>query len=63
MGPMGSYIDWGMIWRDIEWIGSDVKVAIEGGVEGIMLSNHGSATSASLRLSILLLLEMHRNRS
>ncbi|KAI6785667.1 uncharacterized protein J7T54_006001 [Emericellopsis cladophorae] len=73
---MGSYIDQGMTWKDIAWIRSvtdlpivlkgittaaDARLAVEHGVEGIMLSNHGGRNLDFAPPSILLLLEMHRN--
>lgn len=73
---MGSYIDQGMTWRDIEWIRSvtkmplilkgitsaeDAKLAMEYKVDGIMLSNHGGRNLDFAPPSILLLLEMHKN--
>ena len=73
---MGSYIDQGMTWSDIAWIRSvtkmplilkgitcaeDAKLAMEHGVEGIMLSNHGGRNLDFAPPSILLLLEMHKN--
>lgn len=73
---MGSYIDQGMTWKDIAWIRSitdlpivlkgitcseDAKLAMEYGVEGIMLSNHGGRNLDFAPPSILLLLEMHKN--
>lgn len=73
---MGSYIDQGMTWRDIEWIRSvtslpiilkgigcadDAKIAMECNVDGIMLSNHGGRNLDFSPPSILLLLEMHKN--
>jgi L-lactate dehydrogenase (cytochrome) len=53
---MGQYIDKSLSWEDLEWIRressvpivlkgvqtvEDVKLAVEYGVEGVMLSNHG----------------------
>lgn len=73
---MGSYIDQGMTWKDIAWIRSvtdlpivlkgitcseDARLAMEHGVEGIMLSNHGGRNLDFAPPSILLLLEMHKN--
>lgn len=72
---MGRYIDQGMTWKDIAWIRSvtslpvilkgigcaaDAKLALEHGVDGIMVSNHGGRNLDFSPPSILILLEMHR---
>ncbi|VUC27064.1 unnamed protein product [Clonostachys rosea] len=72
---MGAYIDQGMTWKDIKWIRSvtdlpiilkgitcaqDAKIAMQHGVSGIMLSNHGGRNLDFAPPSILLLLEMHK---
>lgn len=53
---MGQYIDKALEWKDLEWIRQessvpivlkgvqtveDVRLAVEHGVDGVMLSNHG----------------------
>ncbi|KAL4869913.1 hypothetical protein BDV12DRAFT_167061 [Aspergillus spectabilis] len=75
---MGSFIDQGMTWRDIEWIRSvtslpiimkgitsaeDAKIAMRYNVDGILLSNHGGRNLDYSPPAILLLLEMHKNCS
>ncbi|KAL2815044.1 FMN-dependent dehydrogenase-domain-containing protein [Aspergillus cavernicola] len=72
---MGSFIDQGMTWRDIEWIRSvtklplilkgitsaeDAKIAMQYKVNGIILSNHGGRNLDYSPPSILVLLEMHK---
>ena len=72
---MGSYIDQGLTWEDINWIRSlthlpivlkgitnaaDAKLAMKHNVDGILLSNHGGRNLDFSPPSILLLLEMHR---
>ena len=72
---MGSFIDQGMTWEAIPWIrqqtdlpivlkgittAADAKLAMEAGVDGIMLSNHGGRNLDFAPPSILLLLEMHK---
>lgn len=73
---MGNYIDQGMTWKDLDWIrnqtdlpivlkaigcAADAKLAMQHGVQGIMLSNHGGRNLDFSPPSILLLLEMHKN--
>lgn len=56
---MGKYIDTSLCWEDLEWIRressvpivlkgvqtvEDVRLAVEYGVEAVMLSNHGGRT-------------------
>lgn len=53
---MGQYIDKALEWKDLEWIRressvpivlkgvqtvEDVRLAVENGVDGVVLSNHG----------------------
>ena len=72
---MGSYIDQALTWDDIKWIRSltdlpivlkgitgaeDAKLAMQHGVDGILLSNHGGRNLDYSPPSILLLLEMHK---
>ncbi|KAK6204155.1 hypothetical protein LQW54_008389 [Pestalotiopsis sp. IQ-011] len=67
---MGSYIDQGMTWRDLEWIRSvtglpiilkgigcaaDAVLAMQHNVDGILLSNHGGRNLDFSPPSILLL--------
>jgi len=73
---MGSYIDQALTWEDLKWIRSlthlpivlkgitgaeDAKLAMEHGVDGILLSNHGGRNLDFAPPAILLLLEMHKN--
>lgn len=72
---MGSYIDQGLTWEDLKWIRSlthlpivlkgitgaeDAKLAMEHGVDGIVLSNHGGRNLDFSPPALLLLLEMHK---
>ncbi|KAL9137555.1 MAG: hypothetical protein Q9175_001241 [Cornicularia normoerica] len=72
---MGQYIDKTLSWDDIPWIqetsrlpvvikgiqsAADAKKAVEYGVQGIMLSNHGGRSLDSVQPSMLTLLELHR---
>ncbi|KAK5171838.1 uncharacterized protein LTR77_003474 [Saxophila tyrrhenica] len=72
---MGSYIDQSLTWEDIKWIrtltdlpivlkgitnAEDAKMAMQYGVEGIILSNHGGRNLDYAPPAILLLLEMHK---
>jgi L-lactate dehydrogenase (cytochrome) len=72
---MGSYIDQSLTWKDITWIRSltslpivlkgiqtaaDAQLAMEAGVDGILLSNHGGRNLDYSPPSLLLLLEMHK---
>ncbi|KAJ3533601.1 hypothetical protein NM208_g7911 [Fusarium decemcellulare] len=73
---MGQYIDKSLAWEDLEWIreassvpivlkgvqtAEDVRLAVEHGVDGVMLSNHGGRSLDGAQASILILLEV-RNR-
>ncbi|KAL4995212.1 FMN-dependent dehydrogenase-domain-containing protein [Aspergillus recurvatus] len=73
---MGSFIDQGMTWKDLEWIRSvtrlpiilkgitsaeDAKIAMQYNVDGILLSNHGGRNLDYSPPTILLLLELHKN--
>lgn len=72
---MGSYIDPALSWNDIGWLrsqtklplvvkgvmhASDVKLALDHGVEGVMLSNHGGRNLDTSPPALLTLLECHR---
>ncbi|KAL2867416.1 FMN-dependent alpha-hydroxy acid dehydrogenase [Aspergillus lucknowensis] len=72
---MGSYIDQGMTWRDLDWIRSvtrlpiilkgitsaeDAKIAMQYKVDGILVGNHGGRNLDYSPPAILVLLEMHR---
>ena len=72
---MGQYIDKTLSWDDIPWIqetsrlpvvikgiqsAADAKKAVEYGVRGIMLSNHGGRSLDTAQPSLLTLLELHR---
>jgi L-lactate dehydrogenase (cytochrome) len=72
---MGSYIDQSMTWADLRWIraqtdlpivlkgisgAADARLAMQYGVQGIVLSNHGGRNLDFSPPSILLLLEMQR---
>ncbi|KAF6235779.1 hypothetical protein HO173_005974 [Letharia columbiana] len=72
---MGQYIDKTLSWDDIPWIqqtsrlpvvvkgiqsAADAKRAVEYGVQGIVLSNHGGRSLDTAQPSMLTLLELHR---
>ncbi|CAG7562759.1 unnamed protein product [Fusarium equiseti] len=72
---MGQYIDKSLSWDDLEWIRressvpivlkgvqtvEDVKLAVEYGVDGVMLSNHGGRSLDGAQASILILLEVRK---
>ena len=74
---MGGYIDASMSWRDIPWLRScvpgvpvvlkgvqtceDAIMAMESGVDAIVVSNHGGRSLDTSPPTILVLLELHRN--
>ena len=73
---MGTYIDPGLTWDDIAWLrsktrlplllkgvmtASDAKKAMEYGLDGIMVSNHGGRNLDTSPPSVLILLELHKN--
>lgn len=74
---LGSFIDNSVTWNDIRWIrrhapglklvlkgiqtSEDAVMAMEAGVDGILLSNHGGRTLDTAPASILVLLELHKN--
>lgn len=72
---MGSYIDASLSWDDLSWLrrhwhgkivlkgvqgAADAKQAIEAGVQGIVLSNHGGRSLDTSPPAILILLELQR---
>ncbi|KAL2831424.1 FMN-dependent dehydrogenase-domain-containing protein [Aspergillus cavernicola] len=72
---MAKYIDSTLSWDDLAWIkrvsglpvvlkgvqtGDDARMAIEYGVEAIMLSNHGGRSLDTVQPAILTLLELHK---
>ncbi|KAK1821384.1 hypothetical protein LTR12_004270, partial [Friedmanniomyces endolithicus] len=72
---MGSYLDASLSWKDLAWIRSlttlpivlkgittaaDAKLAMQYGVAGILLSNHGGRNLDYSPPAILVLLEMHK---
>jgi len=72
---MGSYLDESLSWKDLAWIRSlttlpivlkgittaaDAKLAMQYGVNGILLSNHGGRNLDYSPPAILVLLEMHK---
>ncbi|KAI9801282.1 MAG: hypothetical protein M1833_002852 [Piccolia ochrophora] len=73
---MGSYIDASLSWEDIPWLRSctdlpivikgvqshmDAKMAMEYGVEGIVVSNHGGRSLDTAPPALFILLEIQRN--
>lgn len=71
---MGSFIDPNLNWEDIAWLraktklplvlkgimsADDVKLALEHGLEGVMLSNHGGRNLDTSPPALLVLLELH----
>lgn len=74
---LGSFIDNSVTWDDIKWIrhhspglklvlkgiqtSEDAIMAMEAGVDGIVVSNHGGRTLDTSPASILVLLELHKN--
>ncbi|POR33986.1 Cytochrome b2 [Tolypocladium paradoxum] len=74
---MGRFIDDSLSWADIPWIrrcapgmplvlkgvqtSEDAELAIEAGVDAIVVSNHGGRTLDTVPASILILLELRRN--
>ncbi len=72
---MGSFIDPSLNWDDIAWLraqthlplvlkgvmnASDVRLACEHGLEGVMLSNHGGRNLDTSPPAVLTLLECHK---
>ncbi|KAF7560260.1 hypothetical protein G7046_g3881 [Stylonectria norvegica] len=72
---MGQYIDKALTWEDLTWIRDessvpivlkgvqtveDVRLAVEHGVDAVMLSNHGGRSLDGAQASILILLEVRK---
>ncbi|KAJ5251027.1 hypothetical protein N7489_001437 [Penicillium chrysogenum] len=72
---MAKYIDSTLNWEDLAWIkkvsglpivlkgvqtGADVRMAMEYGVDAVMLSNHGGRSLDTVQPAIITLLELHR---
>ncbi|KAH6894571.1 FMN-dependent dehydrogenase [Thelonectria olida] len=72
---MGQYIDKALEWNDLEWIRAessvpivlkgvqtveDVRLAVEYGVDGVVLSNHGGRSLDGSPASMLILLEVRK---
>lgn len=72
---MGKYIDASLSWEDLSWLrrstklpivlkgvqtGMDARKAMEVGVEGIILSNHGGRSLDTSPATILVLLELQK---
>jgi len=73
---MGAFVDAGLVWRDLAWIkeqsgglpivvkgvqnAADAKKAVELGVEGVYLSNHGGRSLDTSPPALLTLLEIHK---
>lgn len=74
---MGNYIDPRLSWSDIPWLRKclpdvpivlkgiqtwmDARMALDAGVDGIVVSNHGGRNLDTAPATILVLLEMRRN--
>lgn len=74
---LGSFIDNSVTWDDIKWIrqhapglklvlkgvqtAEDALMAMDAGVDGILISNHGGRTLDTAPASIFVLLELHKN--
>lgn len=74
--PLGSFIDNSVTWNDIKWIrqhapglklvlkgvqtAEDALMAMDAGVDGILMSNQGGRTPDTAPASILVLLELHK---
>ena len=74
---MGSYIDQSLTWDDLPWIrkasgglpivlkgiqtAADARRAVEAGVAGILVSNHGGRTIDTAQPAVLSLLEIQRH--
>jgi L-lactate dehydrogenase (cytochrome) len=73
---MGAFVDAGLVWKDLAWIkeqsgglpivvkgvqnAADAKKAVELGVEGVYLSNHGGRSLDTSPPALLTLLEIHK---
>ncbi|KAI9646508.1 hypothetical protein NHQ30_004501 [Ciborinia camelliae] len=73
---MGAYIDATLSWSDIAWLrrctklpillkgiqtSLDAKMALDHGIDGILISNHGGRSLDTSPASILVLLELQKN--
>ncbi|KAM0190576.1 hypothetical protein ACHAPC_002743 [Botrytis cinerea] len=73
---MGAYIDATLSWSDIAWLrrctklpillkgvqtSLDAKMALDYGIDGILISNHGGRSLDTSPASILVLLELQKN--
>lgn len=73
---MGAYIDATLSWSDIAWLrrstklpillkgiqnSIDAKIALDYGIDGILISNHGGRSLDTSPASILVLLELQKN--
>lgn len=74
---MGAYIDASMSWADIPWLKDcagdmsivlkgiqtceDALLAVEAGVDAIVVSNHGGRSLDTSSATIMVLLELHKN--
>ncbi|CAD0088482.1 unnamed protein product, partial [Aureobasidium vineae] len=72
---MAKYIDPTLVWEDIDWLrqtsglpivlkgiqtASDARKAVQHGVDGILLSNHGGRSLDTTQPAMLTLLELHK---
>lgn len=73
---MGSFVDSSLCWKDLAWLrrctslplvlkgvqtSMDAKMAMEHGIDGIVLSNHGGRSLDTSPASIMVLLELQKN--
>jgi L-lactate dehydrogenase (cytochrome) len=73
---MGGFVDASVSWADIPWLrkttslpiilkgvqtAADARLAVQHGIDGIILSNHGGRSLDTSPASILVLLELQRN--
>ena len=72
----GNFIDWELTWDDIPWIkkystkkilakgiqsAADAKIALQMGLDGIVVSNHGGRALDNAPATLLVLLELRRD--
>lgn len=72
----GNFIDWQLTWDDIPWIkkhtskpilakgiqsAADAKIALQLGLDGIVVSNHGGRALDNAPATLLVLLELRRD--
>lgn len=72
----GSFIDWRLTWDDIPWIkkytskkilakgiqsAADAKIALQMGLDGIVVSNHGGRALDNAPATLLVLMELRRD--